>query len=116
MTREDVKACFLACNGAWEDYPFDDVTTVFKVGKKMFGLISAGKDSLTINLKCDPNLAYDLRNTYDEITPGYHMNKKHWNTVNCEGKLPAEEIVKMIEHSYQLVVKSLPKGEREKIS
>lgn len=115
MTREEATAYFLSHKGSWEDYPFDDVTAVFKVGSKMFGLISAGSDPLTINLKCEPDLASDLRDVYKEVTPGYHMNKKHWNTVNVQGELPAEEIVKMITHSYELVVKSLPKAERERL-
>lgn len=75
MTREEVKACFLSHKGAWEDYPFDDVTAVFKVGKKMFGLMSVSNDPLTINLKCEPDLAADLRQVYKDVTPGYHMNK-----------------------------------------
>lgn len=113
MNREEVKQMFLALPGAWEDYPFDDVTAVFKVKNKMFGLLGATENPLRINLKCDPDLAYDLRNTYEEVMPGYHMNKKHWNTVNCQGNLPAEEIIRMVEHSYKLVVKSLPKKEQK---
>jgi len=115
MNRDEAKDLFLTHKGAWEDYPFDDVTAVFKVGSKMFGLMSAPGKPLTINLKCDPDLAADLRDVYEDIMPGYHMSKRHWNTVNVQGSLPAEEIVKMIEHSYQLVLKSLPKRERETI-
>lgn len=114
MTKDEIRDCFLAKKGAWEDYPFDDITAVFKVGSKMFGLISSSEPPLRINLKCDPELAMDLRDVYDEVTPGYHMNKHHWNTVNVQGNLPVEEIRKMIDLSYELVVKSLPKAEREK--
>jgi len=115
MNRDEVRDCFLACDRAWEDYPFDDVTTVFKVGSKMFGLMSAPGKPLTINLKCDPDLAADLRDVYEDVKPGYHMSKRHWNSVNVQGELPTEEIVKMIDHSYHLVKKSLPKREREKL-
>ena len=113
MTLYEVKSYFLSKKGAWEDYPFDDVTPVLKVGRKMFGLIGSTKSPVTINLKCEPELAMDLRDVYPDITPGYHMNKKHWNTINCQGKLPDEEIKKLIDLSYELVVKSLPKRERE---
>ena len=113
MTLEEVKQYFLSKKGAWEDYPFDDVTAVFKVGKKMFSLIGSDSNPLTINLKCDPELAVDLREVYEEITPGYHMNKRHWNTVNIQGNLDQVEIYKLIDLSYDLVVKSLPKKERE---
>lgn len=115
MTLDEVRECFLSKKGAWEDYPFDDVTPVFKVRKKMFGLIGSTEGKLSISLKCDPDLAMDLRDAYEDVIPGYHFNKKHWNTVICEGSLPDDEIVKMVEHSYKLVVRSLPKAERERI-
>lgn len=113
MTRKEITEYFLTKKGAWLDYPFDDVTAVFKVGKKMFSLISAESNPVTVNLKCEPELALDLREVYEDIIPGYHMNKKHWNTVNIQGNLPEEEIKKLIDMSYELVVKSLPKKERE---
>jgi len=113
VTRQEVIKYFLSKPGAWEDYPFDDITPVLKVGKKMFALIRTESPPLQINLKCDPELSRDLREVYEDITPGYHMNKKHWNTVNIQGSLPEEEIKKLIDLSYDLVVKSLPKRERE---
>ncbi len=115
MTRDEVTEYFLSKKGAWLDYPFDDVTAVFKVGKKMFSLISAANNPVTVNLKCEPELALDLRDVYEDITPGYHMSKKHWNTINVQGNLPDEEIKKLIDMSYDLVFKSLPKREREKL-
>lgn len=115
MTREEVKKYFLSKKGAWEDYPFDTITAVYKVNKKIFALVRTGTETLEINLKCDPYLAIDLREIHKEISPGYHMNKKHWNTVNCEGNLPEEEIKQLIDMSYELVVKTLPKREREEL-
>ncbi len=114
MNKDGIKNYFLSKKGAFEDYPFDDVTAVYKVKNKMFALINM-KEPLSVNLKCDPELAVDLREVYDEVTPGYHMSKKHWNTINLEGNLPEEEIKKMVDMSYELVVKSLPKKEREKL-
>ncbi|MBI9100161.1 MAG: MmcQ/YjbR family DNA-binding protein, partial [Spirochaetaceae bacterium] len=92
MTRDETRTYLLSRKGAWEDYPFDNVTPVYKVGKKMFALIRTESPPLQINLKCDPELARDLRDVYEDITPGYHMNKKHWNTINCQGNLPDSEI------------------------
>ena len=115
MTLDEIRDYFLSKKGAYEDYPFDDVTAVYKIEKKMFALISSRKSPLKINLKCEPELAIDLRDVYEDVTPGYHMNKKHWNTVNLEGKLPKSEILKMVDLSYDLVVASLTKREREKL-
>jgi predicted DNA-binding protein (MmcQ/YjbR family) len=83
---------------------------VFKVGGKMFALATLDEVPTTVNLKCDPDLALELRDRYEQITPGYHMNKKHWNTVEIEGDIPYPELRKMIEHSYDLVAKNLPKS------
>jgi predicted DNA-binding protein (MmcQ/YjbR family) len=76
----------------------------------MFALAALDEVPPTANLKCDPDLALDLRDRYEQVKPGYHMNKKHWNTVEIEGGIPAVELRKMIDHSYQLVVESLPKA------
>jgi predicted DNA-binding protein (MmcQ/YjbR family) len=94
---------------ATEGTPFGPDVLVFKVGGKMFALAALDDVPTTVNLKCDPDLALDLRDRYDEITPGYHMNKKHWNTVEIQGAIPHVELRKMIDHSYDLVAKSLPK-------
>jgi predicted DNA-binding protein (MmcQ/YjbR family) len=83
MKRKDVRDMILSRNGAWEDFPFDNITPVFKVGNKMFALIRTGTETLQINLKCEPELAMDLRDVYEDVTPGYHMNKKHWNSITC---------------------------------
>jgi len=88
-----------------EGTPFGPDVVVFKVGGKMFALASLDEVPATANLKCDPDLALELRDRYEEVRPGYHMNKKHWNTVEIEGGVPAAKIQKMNDHSYKLVVK-----------
>lgn len=98
--------------GASEETPFGPDVLVFKVGGKMFALAALDAVPTTVNLKCHPDLALDLRDRYEQVKPGYHMNKKHWNTVEIEGGIPAVELRKMIDHSYQLVVESLPKTAR----
>jgi predicted DNA-binding protein (MmcQ/YjbR family) len=94
---------------ATEGTPFGPDVLVFKVGGKMFALAALDDVPTTVNLKCDPDLALDLRDRYDEVSPGYHMNKKHWNTVEIEGGIPDIDLRKMIDHSYDLVIKKLPK-------
>ena len=94
---------------ATEGTPFGPDVLVFKVGGKMFALAALDDVPTTVNLKCDPDLALDLRDRYNEVRPGYHMNKKHWNTVEIQGAIPHVELRKMIDHSYDLVAKSLPK-------
>ena len=91
-----------------EGTPFGETVLVFKVAAKMFALMSLDEVPATANLKCDPDLALDLRDRYEQVRPGYHMNKKHWNTVEIEG-LPDVELRKMIDHSYDLVAQSAPK-------
>jgi predicted DNA-binding protein (MmcQ/YjbR family) len=86
-----------------EDMPFGEDTLVFKVQGKIFLLLSMMARPLAINLKCDPERAVDLRERYDSVRPGYHMNKKHWNTVILDGKVPTKEVLAMIDHSYELV-------------
>jgi predicted DNA-binding protein (MmcQ/YjbR family) len=96
-------------------YPFGEGTLVLKVVSKMFALISEESEPLWINLKCDPDDALALREQYEAIQPGYHMNKKHWNTVTIDGSLPDKLVYELIDHSYDLVVSKLPKNERQKI-
>lgn len=96
-----------------EGYPFGESVLVFKVSGKIFMLMSMDDDILTINLKCDPELAIELRERYESVTPGYHMNKTHWNTVIIDGKIPPKEILNMIDNSYELIKKSLPKGKKK---
>jgi predicted DNA-binding protein (MmcQ/YjbR family) len=93
-----------------EGTPFGETVLVFKIGGKMFALASLDELPTTVNLKCDPDLALDLRDRYEQITPGYHMNKRHWNTVEIDGGIPDAELRKMIDHSYDLVARSLPKS------
>ena len=97
---------------ATEGTPFGPDVLVFKVSGKMFALAALDEVPTTVNLKCDPDLALELRDRYEQVTPGYHMNKKHWNTVEIEGGIPAVELRRMIDHSYELVIKSLPKAVR----
>lgn len=101
--RDWIDYC-LTFAGAWEDYPFDEVTPVIKHGanKKMFALLREQDGAVLINLKCDPSQADFFRQIYKDVTPGYHMNKTHWNTVKVNGDVPLEELYEMIAHSYDL--------------
>jgi predicted DNA-binding protein (MmcQ/YjbR family) len=94
---------------ATESMPFGPDVLVFKVSGKMFALAALDEAPTTVNLKCDPDLALDLRDRYEQVRPGYHMNKKHWNTIEIEGDIPNAELQKMIDHSYDLVAKKLRK-------
>jgi predicted DNA-binding protein (MmcQ/YjbR family) len=100
---------------ATEGTPFGETVLVFKVAGKMFALMSLDGIPVTANLKCDPDLALQLRDRYEQVRPGYHMNKKHWNTVEIEGGIPEAELRKMIDHSYDLVVQRLPRASRSTI-
>jgi predicted DNA-binding protein (MmcQ/YjbR family) len=95
---------------ATEGTPFGPNVLVFKVGGKMFALAALDEVPTAVNLKCDPDLALDLRDRHQQVRPGYHMNKKHWNTVEIDTGIPDAELRKMIDHSYDLVVKSLSKS------
>ena len=98
--------------GVVEDTPFGEEDLVFKVGGKMFALLTLEEVPPAANLKCDPDLALELRDRYEQVRPGYHMNKKHWNTVEIASGIPEPELRKMIDHSYELVVQGLPKAAR----
>lgn len=106
MDVEEIRAYCLSKKGTDESFPFDDTTLVIKLGGKIFILINLYGD-LQINLKCEPSRANELRESYPAITPGYHMSKKHWNTVVPDGSLPQGLIKDMIDHSYDLVFQSL---------
>ena len=97
---------------ATEATPFGPDVLVFKVVGKMFALAALDEMPTTVNLKCDPDWALDLRDRYEQVRPGYHMNKKHWNTVEIDTGIPDTDLRRMIDHSYELVVKSLPKSAR----
>jgi predicted DNA-binding protein (MmcQ/YjbR family) len=88
--------------GSSESFPFGDETLVFKADGKIFALVNLDGD-LSINLKCDPALALELRERYSSVTPGYHMNKKHWNTIFLDGSIPDKEVFSWIDHSYELI-------------
>ena len=120
MTLEELRAVCLAKPGTSEDFPFGPDTLVFKVAGKMFALcpVQSGVDDdpLSVNLKCEPELAELLRGKYEAITPGYHMNKRHWNTVVLDGSVPEREVLELIDLSHTLVVKGLRKVERERLA
>lgn len=115
MNIEELRTYCLQKPGATEGLPFGEDTLVFKAGEKIFLLISL-LESNRFNAKCDPERAIELREEYDEIRPGYHMNKKHWNTIYMDGRLTYKQLQEIIDHSYDLVFKSLPKKKQEEIS
>jgi predicted DNA-binding protein (MmcQ/YjbR family) len=114
MTRDDVLDLCAALPGAVEDYPFSEGVAVFKVGGRMFALVSLEGSLGSVNLKCDPALALDLRARYSSVRPGYHQNKRHWNTVELDGSIEDSDLRWMIDHSYELVVASLPRAIRSR--
>ena len=116
MNLEEIRTYCLSKTAVSESLPFDENTLVFKVGSKMFALMSLDSDPLNLNLKCNPEKAILLRNDYSQITPGYHMNKKHWNTIKIDGMLSPSLIRALIDHSYELVVSGLTKKERLKLN
>lgn len=114
MNIEDFRNYCLSLPGTTEELPFDKDTLVFKVMGKMFALTGIATFA-SINLKCDPEEAVLLRERYDFVRPGYHMNKKHWNTIDMDGRADDEQVRGWIKHSYDLVVKGLPKKIREEL-
>lgn len=113
MTPQELRAFCLSFNAAVEDFPFGPDTSVFKVGGRLFALTSLDARPLTVNLKCDPEDAVRLRAEHPGlIAPGYHMNKRHWNTVTVDADLPHPMVEELIEDSYDLVVAGLPRAER----
>jgi predicted DNA-binding protein (MmcQ/YjbR family) len=115
VTAAVLKRHCLALTGAVEEFPFGPETSVFKAGGKVFAITRLAGRPLTVSLKCEPPLAEQLRDTYREIQPGYHLNKRHWNTVTVDGALPAGMVRDMIEDSYDLVVAGLPRRLREQL-
>lgn len=103
MDHKTVEAYILSMPEARLNYPFGEGVAVYKVHDKMFALIAEGKDPVQLSLKCEPLLAVTLREKYDEVMPGYHLNKKHWNTLVLAGQLPWEEVQGLVRHSYELV-------------
>jgi predicted DNA-binding protein (MmcQ/YjbR family) len=112
MRPDALRAYCLSFPASFENFPFGPETSVFKVAGKMFALSQLAQRPLRISLKCEPLLAEQLREAYAEVLPGYHLNKKHWNTVIIDGSLPERMIKDMIEDSYDLVVCQLPEARR----
>lgn len=107
MNLEKIREYCLKKKAVTESLPFDDETLVFKVAGKMFALLSLNGD-WGLNLKCNPEKAIELREKYPDITPGYHMNKTHWNTLNLNGQLSEQMVLELIDHSYTIIAESLP--------
>lgn len=115
VSLEEIRSYCLLKREVSEDLPFDDTTLVFRVYGKIF-LLTNIESAASINLKCEPSLAIELREKYPEITPGYHMNKRHWNTLSLGGGLNTKLIFELIDHSYNMVVKTLPKSVQHALS
>ena len=114
MNIEELREYCLSKKGVTESFPFDETTLVFKVMDRMFALTDLEGD-LSVNLKCDPEKAIELRERYPAVIPGYHMNKKHWNTILIDGSIPDSLIFFLIDHSYELVVKGLSQKKRKEL-
>jgi predicted DNA-binding protein (MmcQ/YjbR family) len=115
MDAAGLRAWCLEQPGAVEEFPFGPEHSVFKVSGKMFALSALERDPLEVSVKCDPDLAVALRNSYDAIRPGYHLNKRHWNTVTVDGRLEDRLVRDLIEDSYDLVVSALPARVRDQL-
>ncbi|MBL7805628.1 MAG: MmcQ/YjbR family DNA-binding protein [Saprospiraceae bacterium] len=116
MDIEQFREYCLAKKGVTEDFPFDEVTLCLRVMGKIFAITGLDADRFSVNLKCDPDYALELREQYGEVQPGWHMNKKHWNTVDFEGSLDQGTLRKLIDHSYERVVATLKKTEKEALA
>ncbi|MEI6823200.1 MAG: MmcQ/YjbR family DNA-binding protein [Bacteroidota bacterium] len=114
MNIEELREYCLAKKGVTESFPFDEATLVFKVSGKMFALTDL-VDAFSVNLKCDPEKAIELREQYPCVIPGYHMNKQHWNTVVIDGSVNDKLLKEWIDQSYDLIVKSLTKKQQQEI-
>ena len=112
MNPAELRAHCLSFSGAQETFPFGPETSVFKVAGKMFALSQLDAESLRVSLKCEPQLAEALRAAHAAVLPGYHLNKRHWNTVIVDGSLADRVIRDMIEDSYDLIVSKLPQARR----
>ena len=115
MNIEQIREYCIKKNCVTEEFPFDEETLVFKVMGKIFLLASLKSIPLQINLKCDPENAVEIREEYEAVQPGYHMNKKHWNTISIDGSVPAKKIFEWIDNSYRLVVAGLKKSDIKKL-
>lgn len=115
MNIEEFRTYCLSKKYVTESFPFDETTLVFKVADKMFALAGLEQIPLTVNLKCEPEKAIDLRDMYPDIKEGYHMSKKHWNTIKIEGSLPNKLLKQLIDHSYELVIQGMPKRKQQEL-
>ncbi len=116
MTAAQLRKLCLSFPGAYEDFPFGPETSVFKVEKKLFAISALDASPLNVSVKCEPELAEELRGSYPgSIVPGYHLNKRHWNTVLCDGSLPDVMVRDMVEDSYDLIVAAMPAAVRERL-
>lgn len=115
MTAAKLRKWCLDRPGATEEFPFGPEVTVFKVGGKIFA-ISGLADPLKVSVKCEPELARRHRASYPAVNPGYHLNKRHWNTITIDGSMPDRLVLDMIEDSYDLIVESLPRRAREALT
>ncbi len=115
MNYEDLQQYCSSKKGVTEEFPFDESTLVFKVMGKAFALSGLNEVEARVNLKCDPDKAIELREEYSDIIPGFHMNKKHWNTVYIERELSDVLIKELIDHSYELVVNKLTRKVKEEL-
>jgi predicted DNA-binding protein (MmcQ/YjbR family) len=113
MNIEEIREYCLAKSGVTESLPFNDTALVFKVAGKMFALLDLSEDRRGITLKCDPELAIELREEHIEVTPAWHFNKQHWNGISLEGTIGDDLVKEWIDHSYEMVVNGLKKADRE---
>lgn len=116
MDIEQFRAYALSKPGTSEDFPFDEVTLCLRVMGKIFAITGLDNEKFTVNLKCNPDYAVELRELHSEVQPGWHMNKTHWNTVDFEGELDDKTLRQFIDHSYEQVVKTLKKSEKEALA
>ena len=115
MDAAELRRLCLGRRGAVEDFPFGPEHSVFKVGGKVFAISALRRTPLELSVKCEPELALDLRASYAAIRPGYHLNKRHWNTLTLDGGLPDELVRDLVEDSYDLVVSGLPRRMRKEL-
>ena len=116
MTREELFAALSAFPGATAGYPFDETTRVYKIGGKMFALLSDFSEPVRVSVKCDPDFAEELRQQYPgTVVPGYHLSKRHWNTVTLDDSVNDDDLRDWLAHSYDLVFRSLPRATRAEI-
>ncbi len=112
MDIDQLRAYCLSKKATSEDFPFDETTLCFRVAGKIFAITDIAEERLMVNLKCEPVYALELRERYSEVQPGWHMNKKHWNTVDFEGSLSSQLLKALVDHSYEQVVKTLSRSRR----